>query len=83
MLWHIDQQLQGCGVGSLCGCSRWCLLLLAGWCEGSFGVRVNEALAAHVVIVPILLVGLGKCLQTTWFRLNAHRVCLVEYLLVS
>jgi len=28
VLWHVDQQLQGCGVGSLCGCCRWCLLLL-------------------------------------------------------
>jgi len=32
-------------VGFLCGCCRWCMLLLAGWCGGLCGVRVSEALA--------------------------------------
>jgi len=32
------------------------LLLLVGWCEGFYGVRVSEALAAYVVLVPFLLV---------------------------
>jgi len=44
-----------CGVGSSCGCCNWCLLILAGWCEGFCGVRVSEALAASV-LVPFLLV---------------------------
>ena len=43
-------------MGSLCGFFRWCLLLLAGWCEGFYGVQVSEALAAYVVFVPFLLV---------------------------
>jgi len=43
-------------VSSLCGCFRWCLLLLAGWCEGFYGVRVSGILAAYVVLVPFLLV---------------------------
>ena len=41
------------------------LLLLAGWCEGFYGVRVNEALAADVVLMPFLLVQSGKCLHST------------------
>jgi len=68
-------------VGSLCGCCRWCLLLLAGWCEGFYGVRVSEALAAYVALVPFLLVGQGKCLHST--RLNVYRVCLLVCFLVS
>ena len=48
--------IRGCGVSSLCGCSRWCLLLLAGWCEEIYSVRVSEAIAAYVVLVPFLLV---------------------------
>jgi hypothetical protein len=44
-------------VGSLCGCCKWYLLLLAGWCGGFCGVRVSKALAAYVVLVPFLLVG--------------------------
>ena len=47
-------------MGSLCGCCRWFLLLLAGWCEGFYGVRVCEALPAYVVLVPFLLVGWGS-----------------------
>jgi len=43
VLWHVDKLLQGCGVGSLCGWCRWCLLLQAGWCWGFYGVRVSEA----------------------------------------
>ena len=35
---------------------RWCLLLLAGWCEEFYGVLVSEALAAYLVLVPFLLV---------------------------
>ena len=42
-------------MGSVCGCCCWCLLLLAGWCEGFYGVRVGEALAAYVLLVPYLL----------------------------
>ena len=53
-------------MGSLCGCCKWCLLLLAGWCEGFCGVRVIEALAAYVVLVPLLLVGEWKCLYSTF-----------------
>jgi hypothetical protein len=64
-------------VGSLCGCCKWCLLLLAGWCEGFCGVRVSEALATYVVLVPFLLVEQGKCPHITEFRLNVYRVCLV------
>jgi hypothetical protein len=52
----VDQQLQGCGVDSFCGSCRWCLLLLAGWCEVFYGVRESEALVAYVVLVPFLLV---------------------------
>jgi hypothetical protein len=37
-------------VGSLCGYCKWCLLLLAGWCEGFYGVRISEALAAYVIL---------------------------------
>jgi len=44
------------GYWAVCGCRSWCLLLLAGWCEGFCGVRVSEALAAHVVLLPFLLV---------------------------
>ena len=44
-------------MGHLCGCCRWCLLLLAGWCEGFYGVRVSEALAAYVVLMPSRLFG--------------------------
>jgi len=36
-------------VGSLCGCCRWCLLLLAGRC-GFYSVQVSEALAYYVVL---------------------------------
>jgi len=35
-------------VYSLCGCCKWCLLLLAGWCEGFYGVRESKALAAYL-----------------------------------
>jgi len=42
---------------TLCGCCKWCLLLLAGWCEKFYGVQgVSGAFAAHVVLVPFLLV---------------------------
>ena len=40
-------------MGSLRGCCTQCLLLLAGWCEGFCGVRVSEALADYVVLVPL------------------------------
>jgi len=40
-------------VVSLCGFRKFCLSLLAGWCEGFCGVRVG--LAAPVVLVPFLL----------------------------
>jgi hypothetical protein len=42
--------------GFLHGCCRWCLLFLVGGCEGFYGVRVSEALAVYVVLVPFLLV---------------------------
>ena len=32
-----------------------CISSPAGWCEGFYGDRVSEALAACVVIVPFLL----------------------------
>ena len=57
-------------MGSLCGCCRWCLLLLAEWCEGCYGVRVSEALAAYVVHVPFLLVEWGRCLHSSYFILT-------------
>jgi len=51
----VDQELRGCGVGSLCDCCKWCLLLLACWCEELYGVRVvSEALVAYIVLVPFL-----------------------------
>jgi hypothetical protein len=40
-------------VGSLCDSCKWCLLLLAG-CEGFYGVRISEVLAAYVVLVPFI-----------------------------
>jgi hypothetical protein len=70
-------------VGALCGCCTWCPLLLTGWCKGFCGVRVSEALAAYVVLVPFLLVGLGKCLHNTKFQSDVYRFCLVVCLLVS
>ena len=42
-------KLRGCGVGSLCGCCKWCLLLLAGWCGGFSGVQESEAYAVLVL----------------------------------
>jgi len=51
-----DQQLRGCGAGSLCSCCKWCLSLVAGRCEGFYGVRASKALAAYVVLVPFLLI---------------------------
>jgi hypothetical protein len=53
-------------VGSLCDCYKWCLLLLAGWCEESYGVRVSEALTAYVVLVLFLLVGVGEVSRTQY-----------------
>jgi hypothetical protein len=38
---------------------------LVGGCEGFNGVRVSEALAAYVVLVPFLLVEYRKCLHST------------------
>ena len=35
----------------MCGCCKWCLLLLAGWCEGFYGVQVSEAISAYVVML--------------------------------
>jgi hypothetical protein len=61
VLLHVDQLLQSGGMGSLCGCCRWCLLLLAEWCEGFYGVRRFEAVAATLGFRPFLLVGYGKC----------------------
>ena len=57
-----------CGVGSLCGCCKWCLLLLAGWCEGIYGVWESEALAAYVVFVPFLLAGEVSTQYLTLFK---------------
>jgi len=39
-----------------CGSCNWCLLFLVGWCGGLCSVLVSEALAAYVVLVPLLLV---------------------------
>ena len=50
---HLDQEIRGCGVGSLCGCCRWCLLLLAGW---SFTASEWARHSTYVVLVPFLFV---------------------------
>jgi len=60
-------------VSSLCGCCKWCLLHLAGWCEGFYGVRISEALAAYVVLVPFPLVEYWRCL-TVKFDLCMSRL---------
>ena len=64
-------------MGSLCGCCRWCLLLLAGWCGGFCNVQVNGALAAHVVLVPFLLVGEVSTQYLFLIRRNCLLVCLL------
>jgi len=55
VMWHVEY-LQGCGVGPLCVCCRWCLLLPAVWSEGFYCVWVSEASTAYVALVPSLLV---------------------------
>ena len=62
-------------VCGCCGCCKWCLLLLlAEWCEGFCNVRVSEALAAYVVLVPSLL----PCWKGRVYTvLIFDRVCLV------
>ena len=50
-------------MGSLYGCCGWCLLLLAGWCEGFYSVR--EWWRHDAVFVPFLLNEKGNCRHGT------------------
>jgi len=64
---------------SLCGCCRWCLLLLVGWCEGFYDARVSEALAVYVVLVPFFSLGRGSVLAV----LNFDQIIAFVWLYVS
>ena len=60
VLWRVDQPghwvTPRLWSGSLCGCYKWCLLLLVEWRGGFCGALVCKALATYVVLVPFLLV---------------------------
>ena len=72
--------LRGFGVGSLCGCCKWCLLLLAGWCEGFCGVRVSEALEIVRSLCcsrAISACWVGEVSTPYSISIDVHRFCLI------